>query len=151
MPVLLLVSALTAGCEQLALWDPDYLLPAKRRATVREAAESYGENLRWGRYEVAAGLVASEIREEFLSIFLDAEPPYQFTSFELVSVELGSERDRAAVVAVFHMYRPPSLIELSVTERQDWRYEPAGSPKWILEPDLGAFRAYGPQAKAAAD
>lgn len=140
---LLLVAGLCAGCTTLRLLNPDYLLPAKRESMVRQAAEKFGQNLRWGRYEVAAGLVAAERREEFLNTFLNAEPPYQFTSFELIGVELSSERDRVEVLAVFELYRPPSLRMRAVTERQTWRYQTSGRPLWVLEPDLSVFISSG--------
>ncbi len=148
---LLLASGVASGCAELRMWDPDYLLPGKRKAMVREVAEAYGANLRWGRYEVAAGLVAPESRGEFLGTFMDAEPPYQFTSFEIVGVELGPERDRVVVLAVFHLYRPPSLVELSVTERQSWRYEPIESERWVIEPDLRPFRATAARVRSKLD
>ena len=148
---LLVVAGLSTGCQQLMLWDPDYLLPFKRSAAVREAAETYGQNLRWGRFEVAAGMVAPESRDDFLATFLDAEPPYQFTSFEIVAVDLGEERGRVNVHVVFRLYRPPSMIELSVAEHQAWRYEPSVPPRWVIEPELRAFRQNAAHVRAALD
>ena len=148
---LLVVAGLSTGCAQLMLWDPDYLLPFKRKAIVRETAETYGQNLRWGKFEVAARMVAPESRDDFLATFLNAEPPYQFTSFEIISVDLGDERDRAGVHVVFKLYRPPMMIELSVSEHQAWRYEPSVPPRWVIEPQLRAFQRDASHVRAALD
>ena len=63
----------------------------------------------------------------------------RFTHFELESVELSDERERANVRARFGVYRPPSINERLILERQVWRYDPALGA-WFLAPDLQLYR-----------
>ncbi len=137
VPILVLAIASLAGCS-LGRSNPEFLIPAKRVAVVRETAESYGDNLRWGRLEAAVGMVEPERRMTFLKTFRDANPPLRFTSFEIVTVELGSTRDEMVVLASFRLYRVPNLSERSVHELQVWRFDPARG-RWYVRPDLSLF------------
>ncbi len=135
---LLLLSMLSlAGCS-LGQHNPDFLMPAKRMAMVREVAETYGDNLRWGRIEVAVGMVAPENRVSFLATFVDADPPLRFTSFEIVTIEQGQSRHEVEVLASFRLYRPPDLIERTIREWQIWRFD-RDRARWYLSPDLSLF------------
>ncbi len=59
VPILILALVSLAGCS-LGRGNPEFLIPAKRVAVVRETAERYGANLRWGRLEAAVGMVDRE-------------------------------------------------------------------------------------------
>ena len=137
VPILVLAIASLAACS-LGRGNPEFLIPAKRVAVVRETAESYGDNLRWGRLEAAVGMVEPERRMAFLRTLRDANPPLRFTSFEIVAVELGSSRDEVEVLASFRLYRVPNLSERSVHELQVWRFDPARG-RWYVRPDLSLF------------
>ena len=137
VPILVLAIASLAACS-LGRGNPEFLIPAKRVAVVRETAESYGDNLRWGRLEAAVGMVEPERRMAFLRTLRDANPPLRFTSFEIVTVELGSSRDEVEVLASFQLYRVPNLSERSVHELQVWRFDPARG-RWYVRPDLSLF------------
>lgn len=144
LAVRVLLAVLTAGlipiptgCS-LGRSSPEYLIPSKRAANVRLAAESYGDNLRWGRLEAAAGLVDPERREAFMATFRETEPPMRFTSFEIVGMQLGPRRDEAEVLARFRLYRLPDLTERTIRERQFWRFHPQ-SGEWYVRPDLSLF------------
>jgi hypothetical protein len=134
----LLVSMLSLASCSLGRHNPDFLIPAKRMAIVREAAESYGDNLRWGRIAVAVGMVAPESRISFLETFGDADPPLRFTSFEILTIEAGRSRDEVEVLASFRLYRPPNLTERTIREWQIWRFDPDRA-SWYLSPDLSLF------------
>lgn len=137
VPILILALVSLAGCS-LGRGNPEFLIPAKRVAVVRETAERYGANLRWGRLEAAVGMVDRERRAAFLKTFRDANPPLRFTSFEIVTVELGSSRDEVEVLASFRLYRLPNLSERSVDELQVWRFDPERG-RWYIRPDLSLF------------
>ncbi len=134
----LLVSVLSLASCSLGWHNPDFLIPAKRMAMVREVAESYGNNLRWGRIAVAVGMVAPENRVSFLETFVDANPPLRFTSFEIVAIEDGQSRHEMEVLASFRLYRPPNLVERTIRERQIWRFD-RNRARWYLSPDLSLF------------
>ncbi len=135
-PIVLAILVL-GGCT-LGRSNPDYLIPSKRAAIVRETAESYGDNLRWGRLQAAVGMVEPDRRAEFLVTLRDANPPLRFTSFEIVTVELGTSRDEVEVLASFRLYRLPNLSERTVRELQVWRFDPDRG-RWYVRPDLSLF------------
>ncbi len=127
------------ACSAVGRLDPKYLIPSERRLKVSEAAEAYGTSLRWGQVEDAAGWVDPKWRQAFLSRVNSPQAPLRFTLFEVNSIELGPERDRAQVWASFALYRPPSLKEWRITERQLWRYDPEAR-RWYIEPDIALYR-----------
>ncbi len=139
---------LGAGGCSLGRLDPDYLIASNRLAVVKENAESYAQDLRWGRLKEAVAQVAPEQRVAFLELFEAAGQPIHFTSFEIVSVDLGQVRSRAEVLVTYELYRPPSINETTIRERQSWLYDvPAG--RWFIEPDLSVFAKPSPSSKAA--
>ena len=127
------------ACGVVGRLDPKFLIPSERKLKVSEAAEAYGTSLRWGYLEEAAVWVHPDWREAFLARLSNPRAPLRFTQFDVGSVELGPERDRAQVRASFALYRPPSLKESKIIERQLWRYEP-GARRWYIEPDLALYR-----------
>lgn len=129
--------AVLTGC-MAASWNPDYLLPSNRRATVQEHAETYAQNLRWGRFNEAAQQVIEEKRRAFEERIGQANPAYRFTSAEVKSVKLGDVRSEVKVVVSYELYRPPSISERIVTETQLWRYV-AEQRAWFVEPQLSVF------------
>ena len=90
-----LVALATSGC--LGYIEPDYLLPGKRMKVVREQAEWYGNNLRFGNIDTAASMVRTEHREAFLNTFMGAR--VRFTSFDVMNVVPGDNRLKADVWA----------------------------------------------------
>lgn len=133
-----------SGCS-LGKADPDYLMPAKRIAEVREAAETFGYNLRWGRIDAAALVVHPAQRRVFLNRVQAVDPPLQFTSFEILDIRQGEERSAVTVLASFSMYQPPSLVERTANVEQLWRYD-AHAGRWWIEPDLDPILGPGPGA-----
>ena len=119
--------------------DPTLVIRSERETKVEELAEAYGLNLRFGRVNEAARAVHPDLREDFLSAMTDPAGAPRFTHFELESVELSDERERANVRARFGVYRPPSINERLILERQIWRYDPALGA-WFLAPDLHLYR-----------
>jgi len=136
--VSVLVAALTGLACTLGSVDPRFLLPVERKQRVRDAAEAYAADLRWGRIEQAAQLVHPEIRPLFLQVLSDSTASVRFTNFEVETVELGSERARANVRVSFGVYRPPSLEEQRIVEQQIWYYEKTARA-WYLKPDIALY------------
>ncbi len=132
----LALAALSLGGCSLGRYNPDILIPVKRVAMVREAAENYGANLRWGRLDAAVGMVEPDARTLFLVSFRDADPPVRFTSFEIIAIQPGESRVEVEVLASFRLYRLPDITERIVRERQIWRFQRGG---WYIRPDLALF------------
>ena len=126
------------GCT-LGNWDPNYLIPMKRRVRVEAAAEAYGLGLRWGDFERSLALVHPSARAAFRDVFRDAGQAPHFTEFELEGVVLGEDRERASVHVSFSLYRPPGIRESRISEVQAWVYDPSAR-SWFLEsPDLALY------------
>ncbi len=139
--IAIVVASALSGCT-FGQIDPDYLLPARRHGKVEEAAESYAANLRWGRLGLAAARVHPAYRQEFMALVTASRRPFQFTDFEVVTVELGPERDQATAHALFSLYRLPSTREIQLADMQQWRYD-ARARRWYLEPDLELYSRAG--------
>lgn len=133
---------LAQGCFVFGYADPDFVVPAKRRAEVRDAAEAFAANLRWGRFPAAAARVDPESRIEFLKLVQDPEEPMRFTGFEVMAVELGEEMTQARALVTFTLHRLPSMTEVVFHDDQQWRYE-ASHARWYLMPQLDAYRNAG--------
>ena len=137
--VLALLWGLALSACSLGKLNPKYWIPSERKGKVIEAAEAYGNSLRWGRLEDAARWVHPEQRREFFDTVNDPGAPLRFTLFEMQTTELGPARDRAEVWVSFSLYRPPALKEFNLVERQVWRYEPR-TGRWYVDPDLALYR-----------
>jgi hypothetical protein len=120
---------------------------ANRTEDVREAADDYIHNLRWGRLEAAALMVSEEHRAAFVQRFAGYSRPLKFTSAEVERVDLARSRLSADVWVSFEFYQPPSLQERRIFEHQVWRYH-ATTRSWQVEPDLGAFPDPSPAVAA---
>ncbi len=137
LPALLAIAGLLAsGCGTL---NPDYLLAGKRKEVIRESAEAYVLDLRWGRLTEARARVVPELRPAFMELFKDSKRPFHFTSVEVVSVDLAeAERSRAEVKVSYELFRPPAIQERRMHEIQKWTYD-RETGAWMITPDLKAF------------
>ena len=143
-PVLWLVTVLVlalapSGCSLRRFTDLDYMVPAKRRAQVTEAAEGFAVNLRWGRYQQAAMRLEPSKRIEFLTLLQAPNASIRFTSFEVLAVELGEKPTEATALVAFGLHRLPSMTETRILDQQRWRYDPAKA-FWYLDPELERYR-----------
>ena len=126
------------GC--IPAWmDPGYMSRAGRTSRVRDAAESFGYDLRWGRFEEAAKRVKPDQRDAFLSLASELEGNVRFTGFEIESVDVGIARAEASVSVAFTLYRLPSIEETTLREQQHWRFDKIRR-RWYIEPNLALYR-----------
>ena len=129
---------LALGLSACFGFDVRHRFASERRLKVEEAAEAYGEGLRWGRFEEAARWVHPERRLAFLAATTGTAPPVRYTAFQVESIELGPGRGQAEVLVSFAFYRLPGLQEQQGMERQSWRYE-RSARRWFIEPDLSLY------------
>ncbi len=133
--------ALTA-CVPWGYADLDFVLPAKRKAEVADAAESFAVNLRWGRYQAAAARVIPDKRIEFLKLVQDPKAPIRFTGWEVMTVVLGEEMSEATALVALSFHRLPSMTEVQLLDEQTWRFDPKRAA-WYLVPKLDTYRNAG--------
>jgi hypothetical protein len=139
------LTVLVAGCS-VGYLSPSYLMPSEKLERVREAASGYSSSLRFGHLERAASFVAPDARKAFVDFFgTDALDGLRFTDVEIQAVTLGPESDEARVILVVRLYRLPSVSELTVSEEQQWRYDP-GTRGWRITPDLTPYKEAGRRA-----
>jgi hypothetical protein len=139
---LTLLAAGLSGC--LGYIEPDYLVPSKRIEKVRDVADSYGQNLRFGRIVEAAAFVRPEDRRAFLEAFQRIAARLEFTNAEILSVD-SVDATTVEVLASYEVFAMPSLQIRSFTERQLWYYD-AMKRTWLVQPDLAAFTGPGGSA-----
>jgi hypothetical protein len=127
----------------LGYLSPHYALPSERRERLNEAANRYVSFLRFGNLPMAAPFVEPDLRGRFLSAFGgEARAAVHFTELEVADVQFGPEVGRATVTVYAHVYRPPSVREVVVTETQHWRYDPRAGC-WYVSPDFSVYGAPG--------
>lgn len=124
-----------SGC--IGFIEPDYLLPAKRVAKVRETADLYGQLLRFGRIGEAAGYVRDEDRKAFLDAFANSGVRLTFTNAEVMNVQTATALT-VEVWTSYELYSPPSVQIRTISEKQVWHFD-AVRRGWLVQPDLSAF------------
>jgi hypothetical protein len=91
--------------------------------------------VRWGQWEKAAEMVASEQREEFLAVG-KALADVRFTDWDVAAMEMGDGFSTAELVIRIEGYRPTTLMHHEVRMVQEWeRLEGVTSP-WVVRPRL---------------
>jgi hypothetical protein len=144
--VLTLLAAGLSGC--IGYIEPEYLLPSKRAEKVREVADSYGQNLRFGRIVEAAAFVRPEDRKAFLEVFQRIAERLEFTNAEVITVEPLSPT-KMAVLTTYEVFAMPSLQIRTFSENQVWYFD-ATRRTWLVQPDLTAFPGAGGSAPISA-
>jgi hypothetical protein len=122
-------AACSAGAARQAL--------GPKQESVKQRAESFGDDLRWGRFDRAAGFVLPEQRAAYWELVGEIEQRVRFTSFELR--EVVEQRDsEAQAIVTYGIVRPPSVQEQMLVARQRWSYH-LRSGAWYVSPERAAF------------
>ncbi len=115
---------------------------------IDESLNAFNQDLRWGRIQQAAQQMPEERREAFIALFDTEEPPFRFTSIEVLSTTpKGIEGREVDVLVSWEYYRPPALTERKLRQKQFWRFIPI-ERRWEVVPDLSGFEAAVASAKA---
>jgi len=121
--------ALATGC---ALWPSE----EKSRQKVEKSVEIFGDNFQWQRWSQAAQLVHPEDRVAFLTYGVERGERLRVTGYEIAIVELDPSGDAALATVVFQVYRPPSLTEQALVDRQQWVRK---GGEWFVRPALDRY------------
>jgi hypothetical protein len=122
--------------------DPGYMTRAGRASAVRDAAEAFGHDFRWGRFEQATARVHPEQRDAFRKLAAELQGRVRVTGFEIDAIDLGRARGEAFVAATFTLYRLPSIEETTLHDLQIWRFDQVRRA-WFVEPNLALYRRDG--------
>lgn len=106
--------------------------PMGHKAALREAQREYTNAVRWGEIITAAGFVAPEIREEFLSYEGEFDG-IRVTEFDVGKITFG-EKDKTAEARVsYHAYSLKAMTEVEFRETQEWERTDSG---WVVRPHI---------------
>jgi hypothetical protein len=124
---LCLIALLICGCGSIA---------ESRKADALDAAvSSYRTAIRWGRYELAYGLVAPDHRKGVPANIKDVE----VTNYEVVQPPVIGTSDTATeIVHIEYVHQDTQRVQ-SLTDRQLWRYDPKDN-RWWIESGLPDFK-----------
>ena len=108
---------------------------------VDDSLNAFNQDLRWGRIQQAAQQMPADQREAFIALFDTEEPPFRFTSVEVLSATPKGIDDREVdVLIAWEYYSPPALTERKLRQKQSWRFIPI-ERRWEVVPDLAPFEA----------
>ena len=108
---------------------------------VDESANSYNQDLRWGRVQQAAAVMAPDQREKFIELFDGDESRFHFTSVEVLSaIPKGIDGREVDVLVAWEFYSPPALLERKLRQKQTWHFLEL-ERRWEVTPDLAVFEA----------
>jgi hypothetical protein len=127
---LLLLSAVLSGCASLE--------ERKKAATLEMTTRHYESAIRWGDYATAN---AYRIQEDAGTLTPNPESLKQFrvTSYETLNTVLNEDETEAQVVVQIRYYDEERMKEVTMTDRQTWKYD-AELGQWFLYSPLPAFR-----------
>jgi hypothetical protein len=99
----------------------------KKNNALEAALNRYGEALRWGYYDTARGFLHPDKREAVPGELENI----QVTAYQVVQAPLQSDDQTAAqVVRIDYLHEDVQRIH-TLTDRQQWRYEPATKTWWL--------------------
>ena len=118
-----------SGC---ALWPS----AERSKEAIEHSAEQFGDNFQWQRWPQAAQQVHPDDRAAFLAFGSQLGDRLRITSFEIATIEVDESGDAASATVLFQLYRPPSIVEQTLVDRQQWVRERGN---WFVRPALERY------------
>ena len=119
-----LVAVLCVGCVAGGVTNP--------REQLIEAIRKFNEGVHWGRYDIAAGFVATSIRLEWMANAEHISKEVYYTSYAVKHVDWKRGEDLAAVRVSIGWYHRTAMLEKHTDTVQVWKRIKG---KWILTVD----------------
>jgi len=110
---LIALTLLLVGCAQ-AQQSPGEKL--------KQSVLSFHTDLRWQRFDSAAGFVPATQRGDFLSYYEGSRKDLKITEFEVVRVEIPPKKNTAHVVVMIQWHRLPSTTIKTSWLQETWTY-----------------------------
>lgn len=120
---------LASGC---AVWPSQ----ERSREAIERGVEQFSDNFQWQRWPQAAQVVHPDDRVAFLTFGSQLGDRLRVTGFEIAGVELEESGDAAHATVLFQVYRPPSITEQTLVDRQRWERK---GGEWFLRPALERY------------
>jgi hypothetical protein len=104
--------------------------------TLRPTVESFHQRVRWKDYRVASRYVVPERRQQFERVVREREDErdLDITDYEIESVEMVDEGQRAIVTSTFRWTRLPSVSVQKGTATSEFVYRDG---VWLMERQEG--------------
>lgn len=127
--ILLIATVVLGGCGSI-----------EERGEINDftkASRDYGRMLRWRSYDGAAQFLRAR---DDSPIAVDVEPlkDIRVTSYRIISSEVRPKENEASVTAVIDYYNELQNRVKTLTDQQDWWYDPVGEA-WFLDGNLPDF------------
>ena len=130
--LLLLVGVALPGCSMFSYGQLD---PLASGQAFDDAQTRFNRLVRWGQWEKASEMVATEDREAFLAAGR-ALGDVRFTDWDVTVLEMGKGLETAHVEVRIEGYHPSTLVQHEARFVQEWqRLEGVTSP-WVVKPHL---------------
>jgi|GEM_PF-4517818 len=142
MRVLVAAIALAAGVAALpgcTLFSYGQFDPLSSGRAFDDAQRRFNRLVRWGQWEKAAELVASDQRQAFLDlgrVIADV----RFTDWDVTVLEMGENFETAHLEVRIEGYRPTTLTQHEVVMVQAWERLDGVSSTWVVRPRLEELR-----------
>jgi hypothetical protein len=124
---LLLLAVFLSGCASMD--------ERKKTILLDRATRQYERAIRWGDYEDA-----SAFRNQRAGApNPDSLKRFRVTSYETQSTVLNEDETEAQVVVQIKYYNEDRMQEVTLTDRQTWKYD-SDQGVWYLDSPLPSFR-----------
>ena len=103
---------------------------------LQDSIEGYNEAYRWKNYDRAASYLPADLRGTFLATYEDDDNALHVEDFQLLNVNVESDRAATVTVRIRYMELPSVTVERK-TLVQHWRRL---GDAWILETEENSIR-----------
>ena len=128
LALLALALPATSGCLEMNLSTKDKIV---------NLARQFGDDVRWGRIEVASQTVGSARRRTFIERHKSFEGDLEFADFELLDVEVEPKMQKAVSRVDYTWSRKREGLVQKTTTEQNWEFV---GGNWVL---VKEFRVRG--------
>ena len=125
-----LIAVLLCGCASVA--------DRKRSVYFEKTTRHYENNIRWGEFEAASRFINYEE-------VTGPEPDpallkrIRVTAYDVLGTSISEDHNEARVTVEIRYYDEERMSEITLTDRQTWRYDEE-EEYWYLASPLPAFK-----------
>jgi ABC-type metal ion transport system substrate-binding protein len=128
--VLFLLAAFLSGCASMD--------ERKKTVLLDRATRHYESAIRWGDYATANAYRLQESADALATNPVNLKQ-FRVTSYETLNTVLNEDETEAHVVVQIRYYDEERMKEMTLTDRQTWKYD-IELGLWHLDSPLPAFR-----------
>ena len=126
--ILLLIALIAPGCASVD--------DSKKTITLDSALRQYERAIRWGEFEAADTLRRESTDASANTAHLKA---VRVTAYDTLAKTETENRSKAQVDVEIRYYNEYTMKEVTITDHQQWEYDPDGKT-WFITSPMPAFR-----------